>query len=68
MNETTALAENVTATPVTFDPLDYLDDWERAALVKLRLLRASRKRAMLYVTEMGIILVFIAEPAGRIGA
>ncbi len=56
-----------TQTRVIPDPLDALADWERAAIVKLRLLRSANKRAILFVTEAGTILVFVAEPAGRIG-
>lgn len=53
------------AEPVELPPLAA---WEREALRKLRLLRQSRKPAILFVTENGAIQVYRGERDGLIGA
>lgn len=55
----------VTATQFVPDP-DGLTEWERKLLDKIRLLRSAGKRAILEITEQGIILVFVLERAGRV--
>lgn len=41
-------------------------EWEIRALAVLRRLRSDRKRAILELTEQGVILVYVLTPAGRI--
>jgi hypothetical protein len=55
-----------TQTPYVTDRLDGLEDWERRVLAKLAMLRLAGKRAILEITEQGVILVFVLERAGRV--
>lgn len=41
-------------------------EWEVRVLAHLRRLRAERKRAILELTEDGIVLVFTLQKAGRV--
>ena len=45
--------------------LDSLADWEIQLLLKVRDLRALKKRAILLIDEQ-VILVYRCEPAGRV--
>lgn len=58
-----------TTTPKPPPPVESIPpvgEWEKRLLARVRELRSARKRAIVEITEQGILLIYLLSPAGRV--